>query len=68
MGWGGRELPPPAPSPPSLGTALTCQLQLGVLRGAQEDVLWLEVQVGDVVVMEELQGAGWTGRGACGSG
>lgn len=68
--WRGRgthihkELPPPAPP---WGPALTCQLQLRVLWGTQEDVLWLEVQVGDVAVVEELQGAGWVGRQACGN-
>lgn len=41
-----------------LREAEICQLQLGVLRGAEQDVLWLEVQVGDIVVVEELQGAG----------
>lgn len=51
-------MPPPSRSQ---GGGLTCQLQLRVLRGAQEDVLRLQVQVGDVVVVEELQGAGWAG-------
>lgn len=62
--WGHREKRFP-PCQPLLGDALTCQLQLGVLRGAQEDVLRLQVQVGDVVVVEELQGTGWAGGWAC---
>lgn len=53
-----------APSQPLVGAALTCQLQLGVLRSTQEDVLRLQVQVGDVAVVEELEGAGWAGEWA----
>lgn len=37
----------------------TCQFEMGLLQGAQQNVLWLQIQVRDIPFMQELQGTSW---------
>lgn len=37
----------------------TCQFKVGLLQGAQQNVLWLQIQVRDVPFMQKLQGTSW---------
>lgn len=40
----------------------TCQFKVGFLQGAQQNVLWLQIQVRDTPFMQELQGTSWRVR------